>query len=122
MSWAERDLLHFCKIILWVPVQSQFANRNQWVLRMWPDLKNVDKNFHLNSFPLTKLQNLSFVSFLYREDIETTVAYTGFPVCLSTNNFNKVSQKSVDNQCQEMRVCTTFERTGNLKTEREFIK
>ena len=34
----KSTLLYLCKVVLWVAIKHHFANWNEWVLRMWPDL------------------------------------------------------------------------------------
>lgn len=35
---VESALLYLSKVVLWVAVEHHFANRDKWILRMWPDL------------------------------------------------------------------------------------
>ena len=42
MGWRKSRLLNLSKIILWVSVQNKSSNRNEWVVRVWPDLGDIE--------------------------------------------------------------------------------
>ena len=42
MAWGERHLLDFRKVVLWIPVESEFSKGPQWNIFLRPDLGQIE--------------------------------------------------------------------------------
>ena len=58
MSWGEGRLFNLSEIVVWIPVEDEFSNRDEWVVSMRPYLCDIE------DVPFI------FVSIFFRHDLD----------------------------------------------------